>query len=142
MSINRIIITGRLTRDPELRQTPSGTAVCVMQIANNRKYRIKDEQRDEVTFVEVTCFGNQATACAESLRKASSIAVDGRLKMDQWEKGGRKITKHCIVAEHVTFMGECRAKETAKTERATEDRPAEQRQETSAEQTDNDGIPF
>ncbi len=125
MSINRIIITGRLTRDPELRTTPSGMSVVGLNIANNRKYKGKgDEVREDVLFIEVSAFGNQATACADNLRKGSQVLIDGRLKMDQWEKDGRKNTKIGIVADNVTFMdGTAQARPAAPQERPTDDPP-------------------
>ena len=146
MSINRIIITGRLTRDPELRTTPSGMAVVGLNIANNRKYRAKGEElREEVTFVEVTCFGNQAKACSENLRKGSQIVVDGRLKMDQWEKDGKKHSKLGIVSESVTFMdGSAQARLAGQQERPTEDPPhtTARSAQPSLPTSPDDDIPF
>jgi single-strand DNA-binding protein len=98
-------ILGNLVRDPEKRFTTSGTAVCDMTVASNRRYKGHDgEQRDEATFVSVQCWGATANSCAEHLAKGSLVYVAGRLKMDQWEKDGKKQSKLYIVADVVQFL--------------------------------------
>ncbi len=80
--LNKIIITGNLTKDPELRYTPKGDAVVTLRLASNRKYK----DRDETCFVNVVVWGKRAENCAEHLKKGSPILVDGRLQSRSWEK--------------------------------------------------------
>lgn len=104
-SLNKVIIIGNLTRDPEKRVTPSGMAVVELRLAVNRRYKSNTgEERDEVCYLDVTVWGRTGEACAEYLRKGSSVLVEGRLKMDQWEKDGQKRSKISVVAEVVQFL--------------------------------------
>jgi single-strand DNA-binding protein len=104
-SVNKVILIGRLTRDPEKRSTPGGMIVVEMGLAMNNKYKAKDgSQREEVTFVGVTVWGKTGELCAEYLRKGSSCYVEGRLKLDEWEKDGQKRSKLTVVAEAVQFL--------------------------------------
>src|SRR5678816_4951609 len=85
-SFNKVILAGNLTRDPELRYTPKGTAVAKIGLAMNRQW--KDEtgqQKEEVTFVDVDAFGRQAEVISQYLKKGRPILVEGRLKLDQWD---------------------------------------------------------
>ena len=103
--MNRITITGNLTRDPELRTLPSGTQVCNFGLASNRKYKGKDGQMtEEVCFVDVVAFSQTADLIARYLSKGRKVLVDGRLKLDQWEKDGQKRSKHSIVLDRFEFM--------------------------------------
>lgn len=104
-SVNKVFLIGRLTRDPEKRVTPSGMAVVEMGLAMNSKYTLKDgTKREDVCFVGVTAFGKTADLCAEYLRKGSTCFVEGRLKLDEWEKDGQKRSKLAVVAEVVQFL--------------------------------------
>src|SRR6266536_1149904 len=85
-SFNKVILAGNLTRDPELRYTPKGTAVAKIGLAINRQW--KDEsgaQKEEVTFVDVDAFGRQAEVISQYLKKGRPILVEGRLKFEQWD---------------------------------------------------------
>ena len=85
-SFNRVIIAGNLTRDPELRYTPKGTAVAKIGLAVDRTWKTETvESREEVTFVDVDAFGRQAEVIAQYLRKGRPLLVEGRLKLDQWD---------------------------------------------------------
>lgn len=148
MSINRVIILGRLTREPELRTTPNGLSVASISIANNRKYKGKDGEVEEVTFVDVTAFGNQAKYAGEHLTKGRRVLVEGRLKTDQWEKDGRKHSKLSVIAESVTGLDQPQreASDTPR-ERPTYDPPREtqpRRQPVQQEipTSPDDDIPF
>ena len=104
-SLNKVLIIGNLTRDPEKRVTPSGTAVVELRMAVNRKFKSSTgEDREEVCYLDVAVWGRTGENCAEYLRKGSSALIEGRLKMDQWEKDGQKRSKISIVAENVQFM--------------------------------------
>ena len=104
-NLNRVILVGNLTKDPEVRYTPSGAAVGDLRLAINRRYKTADgENKDEICFVGVTAWGRQAETCGEYLRKGSPVLVEGRLKYDEWEKEGQKHNRLTVVAERVQFL--------------------------------------
>ncbi len=103
---NKVILVGNLTRDIELRYTPSGTAVGNTGIATSRKFKSADgQQKEEVCFVDLTFFGRTAEIANQYLRKGSKVLVEGRLKYDTWEdqNGGRR-SKHSITVENMTML--------------------------------------
>jgi single-strand DNA-binding protein len=106
-SFNKVILMGNLTRDPELRVTPKGTAVCQIGIAVNQTYKDKDgNTKDETTFVDVDVFGRQAEVIAKYMTKGRPILIEGRLKLDSWEsKEGEKRSKLKVVLENFQFVG-------------------------------------
>lgn len=106
-SFNKVFLLGNLTRDPELRTTQNGMAICKFNLACNRSYKAQDgSSKEEVTFVEVDCFGRQAELISKSLTKGSPIFVEGRLKLDQWESNtGEKRSKLSVVLETFQFIG-------------------------------------
>ena len=106
-SFNKVILMGNLTRDPELRVTPKGTAVCQIGLAVNSSYKDKDgNAREEVTFVDVDVFGRQAEVIAKYMNKGRPILVEGRLKLDSWEsKEGEKRSKLKVVLDNFQFVG-------------------------------------
>ncbi len=107
-SFNRVIIAGNMTRDPEARALPSGMASTRFSLAVNRAYTTKDgEKRDEVTYIDIDSYGKQAEVIAKYCGKGSSILVEGRLKLDQWEdkKTGEKRSRLGVVLENFTFLG-------------------------------------
>jgi len=110
-SLNKVFLIGNLTKPPELRYTPSGTAVADLRLAVNRNYTTQGgEKREEVCFLTVVVWGKQAESCGEYLDKGSPILVEGRLQMREWEaKDGGKRTVIEVVAERVQFMGRGRA---------------------------------
>ena len=85
---NTVVLTGNLTRDPELRYTPKGVAVANVGLASNRKYRQGDEIKDEACFVDVTVFGSTAEAVAKYLDKGRKVLIEGRLRHHTWETEG------------------------------------------------------
>jgi single-strand DNA-binding protein len=106
-SFNKVILVGNITRDPELRYTPSGTAIAKLSLAVNRSWRTETgETREEVTFVDVDAFGKQAETIGQYLRKGRPILVEGRLKMDQWEdkQTGQKRSRLGVVLEVFRFL--------------------------------------
>ena len=96
---------GNLTRDPELRYTPGGQAVCDIGIAINRKYTANGQDKEEVCFVDIVVWAKQAESCSKYLRKGSSVLVEGRLQYDTWEdKDGKKRSRLRVTAERVQFL--------------------------------------
>ncbi len=107
VSINRVVLVGNLTKDPELRHTPSGTAVCNLRLAVNT--RRKDETGqwvDKPNYFDITVWGNQGERCAQYLSKGRPVAVDGRLEWREWETPeGNKRQAVEVVADSVQFLG-------------------------------------
>lgn len=106
--LNKVLLIGNLTRDPELRVAPRGTPICQFGLAVNRKS--KDEsgaERDETTFLDVEAWGKQADLVAKYLTKGSPAFVEGRLRLDQWEdkQTGQKRSRLKVVLENVQFLG-------------------------------------
>jgi single-strand DNA-binding protein len=106
-NINRVVLVGNLTKDPELRHTPGGTPVCGLRIAVNS--RRKDESgnwTDKPNYFSVSVFGNQAESCAQYLSKGRPVAVDGRLEWREWtDKEGHTRQSIDIIADSVQFLG-------------------------------------
>jgi single-strand DNA-binding protein len=107
-NLNRVVITGNLTRDPELRSTPSGTALCKLRVAVNsrRKDGQTGEWVDKPNYFDVTVWGAQGENCANYLSKGRPVAVDGRLDWREWEaQDGSKRQSIEIIADSVQFLG-------------------------------------
>lgn len=105
--LNKVLLIGNLTRDPEIRYTPKGTAVGDLAIAINSTYKTQDGQtKDEVCYVNIVAWGRQAETCKEFLKKGAPILIDGRLQLDQWEtKEGEKKSRLRVRAERIQFLG-------------------------------------
>jgi single-strand DNA-binding protein len=114
-AINRVVLVGNLTRDPELRHTPSGTAVCSLRVAVNTRRKDETGQwTDKPNYFDVTVWGQQGEACAQYLSKGRPVAVDGRLEWREWEaQDGSKRQAVDIVADSVQFLGGRMEGETA-----------------------------
>lgn len=105
-SFNKVVLMGNMTRDPEIKYTPNGTAVCEIGLAVNDRRKGSDGQYvDETTFVDVTCWGRTAEIVNEYLAKGSPVLIEGRLKLDQWEKDGQKRSKLRVVCENLRMLG-------------------------------------
>jgi single-strand DNA-binding protein len=105
-SYNRVILIGNVTRDPELRYIPSGTAVTTLGLAvNDRRKNSAGEWVDETTFVDVTLWGRTAEIATEYLSKGSPVLIEGRLKLDNWEKDGQKFSKLKVVGDRMQLLG-------------------------------------
>src|SRR4051794_7694409 len=105
-NINRVVLVGNLTKDPELRHTGGGTPVCSLRIAvNGRKRDESGQWADKPNYFSVSVFGNQAESCAQYLAKGRPVAIDGRLDWREWEKDGVKREAVEIVADSVQFLG-------------------------------------
>jgi single-strand DNA-binding protein len=106
-NINRVVLVGNLTKDPELRHTPSGTAVCSLRVAVNSRRRDESGQWvDKPNYFDVSIFGNQAESSAQYLSKGRPVGIDGRLDWREWEaQDGSKRQAVQIIAESVQFLG-------------------------------------
>ena len=107
-SFNKVILMGNLTRDPELRYTPKGTAIAKIGLAVNRVWTNEaGEKKEEVTFIDVDVFGRTAENVGQYMRKGRPLLVEGRLKLDQWDDKatGAKRSKLGVIAETVQFLG-------------------------------------
>ena len=106
-SYNRVLLMGNLTRNPEIRYTPSGTAVADLGLAINESFKNKaGETVEQACFVDVVVWGRQAETSAEYLQKGSPVFVEGRLQLDQWEnQQGEKRSKLRVRADRVQFLG-------------------------------------
>lgn len=104
---NRVILMGNLTRDPELKYLPSGTAVCEFGMAINHRWRDKDgNQREDVCFVDISAFGRQGETINQYMSKGRQLLVEGRLRYDSWTaQDGSKRSRLSVVAENFQFVG-------------------------------------
>jgi single-strand DNA-binding protein len=105
-SINRVVLVGRLTRDPELRALPSGTSVCGLRIACNSSHRDPDsgERSERPNYFDVSVYGGQGDSVASYMRRGRLVAVDGRLAWREWEQDEQKRQAVSIVADSVQFL--------------------------------------
>ncbi|MGI9114406.1 MAG: single-stranded DNA-binding protein [Chthoniobacterales bacterium] len=107
-SFNKVILLGNLTRDPEVRYTPKGSAVADIGIAVNRQYTLENgEKREEVTFVDVTFWGRTAEIAGEYLKKGRPIFIEGRLQLDTWDdkQSGQKRSRLKVIGENMQMLG-------------------------------------
>lgn len=105
-SFNKVILVGNLTRDVELKHTGGGTPVAEIGLAINEKIKNQSgEWVESATFVDVTLWGRTAEVAGQYLRKGSPVLIDGRLKLDQWEKDGQKRSKLSVVCERMQMLG-------------------------------------
>lgn len=101
---NKIILIGNLTRDPEIRYTPSGVAVATVPIAVNSRYRQGEELKEETLFIDAIVFGKQAETCTQYLNKGRMVLVEGRLRERRWEYEGQKRNRFEVIATNVRFF--------------------------------------
>ncbi|MEY2606205.1 MAG: single-strand DNA-binding protein [Verrucomicrobiota bacterium] len=149
-NLNRVLLIGNLTRDPEVRYTPKGTAVADIGIAVNRVYSGEDgEKKEEVTFVDVTLWGRQAEVAQEYLKKGRQVFIEGRLQLDTWDdkQTGQKRSRLRVVAENMQMLGSRGDSEAGSTAPGTQRRttpPPPQRQAPKDPDLDAepDDIPF
>jgi single-strand DNA-binding protein len=147
-NINRVILTGNLTRDPELRSLQSGTSVCKLRVAVNsrRKDSASGEWVDKPNYFDVTVWGAQGENCATYLSKGRPVAVDGRLDWREWEaQDGSKRQSVEIIADSIQFLGSRDDQGAGNGIAARSDVPADTsdfEQETAAVGAKDDDIPF
>jgi len=106
-NLNKVFLIGNLTRDPELRYTPGGAAVCTLGLAVNRRFKTKQgDNRDETLFIDVTTWAKRAELCSQYLSKGRPVFVEGRLRLESWTgSDGQKRSKIGVVAENLQFLG-------------------------------------
>ena len=150
-SFNKVLLLGNLTRDPEVRYTPKGSAVCDLGVAVNRVYTTDSgEKREEATFVEVTLWGRTAEVAGEYLKKGRPIFIEGRLQLDSWDdkQTGQKRSKLKVIGESMQLLGGRPGGAVASGESAEEDRQpggktsAPPPKSTAPAAPDEDEIPF
>jgi single-strand DNA-binding protein len=142
-SFNKVILAGNLTRDPELRYTPKGTAIARLGIACNRKWKSETgEMKEEVTFVDVDAFGKTAETIGQYLKKGRPILIEGRLRYDTWEdkQSGQKKSKLGVVLENFQFLDSGGARGEGASE-APRPRPASGSAPAAPEPSDGDAPP-
>src|SRR5580693_8959332 len=126
-SYNKVLLMGNLTRDPEVKYTPKGTALANLGISVNRVSTTETgEQKEEVTFVDVEVWGRQAETAGQYLAKGRPVFIEGRLKLDSWEdkESGQKRNKLKVVAERVQFLGAPRGGAEFKDQAPSDEAPA------------------
>lgn len=122
ISLNKVLLAGNITRNPELKYISSGQAVVDLSLAVNRIYVDKDNQKhEEVTFVDVVVWGKQAETASKYLKKGSPILVEGSLQYDSWEKDNVKHSKIRIKASRVQFLSSNKPKELIESDITTEE---------------------
>src|SRR6187549_2253365 len=117
-NLNKVMLMGNLTRDPEIKYTPKGTAIAQIGMAVNRNYTLENgEKREEVTFIDIEAYGRQAEVIGEYCKKGRPLYVEGRLKLDTWDdkQSGQKRSKLKVVIESFQFLG---SREGGKSEEA------------------------
>jgi single-strand DNA-binding protein len=147
-SFNKVLLLGNLTRDPEVRYTPKGSAVADLGIAVNRQYTLDTgEKREEVTFVDVTFWGRTAEVAGEYLKKGRPVFIEGRLQLDTWDdkQSGQKRSKLKVIGEMMQMLGSrpgagSDADEGGGAPRAA--RSSAPPPKTAAAEPDDDEIPF
>lgn len=134
-NLNKVILLGNLTRDPELRYIPSGTAVATFTVATNRAYTLASgEKREEACFVRVVTWSRQAELCGQYLSKGSPVCIEGRLQSRSWETpDGQKRSTLEVVAQNVQFLG--------RGAKAADDATAGGREEVPTQQAPADEAP-
>jgi len=104
-SFNQVILMGNLTRDPELRQIPSGQSVTSFSLALNRSYKVNDEWQEATDYIDVVAWGQLGERVAQYVTKGRPVLVNGRIQSRSWEQDGQKRSKVEVVANDVTFLG-------------------------------------
>ena len=151
-NFNRVILAGNLTRDPELRYTPKGTAVARIGMAINRTWKSETgENKEEVTFVDIDAWGRQAEVIAQYVKKGRPLLVEGRLKLDQWEDKNthQKQSKLKVILESFSFLDSARGDgngpaDSARSRSAAppSSAPLSEPPEAEAPPTEQDDVPF
>ncbi len=143
-SLNKVMLIGNLTRDPEVRYLPSGAAVADLRLAVSRKYKASSgEMKEETCFVNVSAWGRTAETCGQYLSKGSPLLVEGRLKLDEWEKDGQKQSRLSVVAERAQFLPKGGSGGGSPEKRAPADsKSAADEDEGAGLAADDDDVPF
>lgn len=121
MSINKVVITGRLTKDAELKSGSGNTRVLVFSIASNERYKAGDDWKERANFIDCVMFGARAEAISKYLKKGTQVAIDGKLRFASWETESGKHSKLDVVVDDIELLS--RVKEEKPAEAASEDVP-------------------
>jgi len=138
-SYNKVILVGNLTRDPEMKYTPKGTAIARISLATNRKWKTESgEEKEEVTFVDCDAFGRTAEVMQQYLTKGKPILVEGRLKLDSWQdkNTNEKRSKLGVVIESFQFLGSSTKSAEKPEQKETPAKPKE------PDDDEGSGVPF
>ena len=148
-NFNKVYLMGNLTRDPEVRTTPSGMKIAKFGLAVNRRYRGRDEEvKEETTFVDIDAFGNQAEVIERYCQKGSPLFVEGRLRLDQWESNtGEKRSRLSVVLEGFQFIGGASGSERTEESRGSYPAPSSKNPSTQdkapeSDSMEDDNLPF
>lgn len=146
-SMNRVVLLGNLTRDPELRSTPSGTSVANFGLAVNRRWTNRQgEKVDGVDYFNIVVWGKLAELCSDYIRKGSPVALEGRLQSRTWEtEVGQKRSVVEVVAENIQFLGKPGAKDAPDVDSRVSEAPPQREEPPQKEEADFDlgsDIPF
>ena len=152
-NLNKVFLAGNLTRDPEVRYTPTGTAVSDLGLAINDSFKTKTgELKESTTFVDVVVWGRQAETCGEYLAKGSPVLVEGRLQLEQWQtENGEKRSRLKVHADRVQFLGRPKGSKTEfgdgpaperKTGKTSGKPSVEEVEPPAAEGSDSEDLPF
>ncbi|HIA62991.1 MAG TPA: single-stranded DNA-binding protein [Planctomycetaceae bacterium] len=106
MNLNKVMLAGRLTRDPELKELPSGNSVTNLGFATNRVFKSGNEKKEEATFIDIKAWGVQGEQIAQYLKKGSPLFIEGRLTLESWESNGDKRSKLVVTMENYKFISE------------------------------------
>ncbi len=142
-NLNKIMMIGNLTRDPQLSYLPSQTPVVEFGLATNRKWNDKatGEQREETCFVDCRCYGRQAETINKYMRKGNQIFIEGRLQLDTWtSQEGQKRSKHRVFVQSFQFLGSPGPSRPSASQDAPE--PSGQAQQPTPNNQGEDDIPF
>jgi single-strand DNA-binding protein len=142
-NLNKVMLIGNVTRDPEARYTQNGTAIADLGMAINRTFTTDGEKREEVTFIDVELWGRLAEIAVQYVKKGDPLFVEGRLKLDSWEdKSGQKRQKLKVVGEGIQLLGS-KGAESKHVERPADVQfPPKEAKKTAPIGQDDDDIPF
>ncbi|MEM9482017.1 MAG: single-stranded DNA-binding protein [Verrucomicrobiota bacterium] len=144
-NVNKVILIGNLTRDPEFRYTPKGSAVAELGLAVNRYYTTEGgEKREETTFVDITLWGRQAELAQQYLNKGRPVYIEGRLQMDTWQdkNTGQQRSKLKVVGDTMQFLGGRNDGGGGGGGAPPQQRPQQQPQQSAPAPANNDGAQF
>lgn len=143
-NLNKVMLIGNLTRDPEVRYTPKGTAVADLGLAVNRRYTLGEERKEEVTFIDVTLWGKTAELAEKYLRKGRPVYIEGRLQLDSWDDKatGQKRSKLKVIGENLEFLDSRRDDDAGSPRSGGSGRGGDRPDNRGARAHDDDGPDF
>ena len=140
-NFNKVILMGNVVRDPELRYTPSGTAVTDVTLAVNRSFGSGEDRKKETLFIDVVAWSRSAETICRYVKRGDPLHVEGRLKLDQWESNGEKRSKIRVVLENFQFLTKAESSGYGDSAgRSYDSRPPQQSEEPRQERRDNNSV--